>query len=90
MSTTTLPPAQDKTAPVSAPAGKAGISDRAKAERKLGYMLCAPAVIVMLAVTGGRERSPSQLAKLLNSAGLKLSTVVDTTGPMRIVEATIA
>jgi multiple sugar transport system permease protein len=27
------------------------LSDRAKAERKLGWMLCAPAVIVMLAVT---------------------------------------
>jgi multiple sugar transport system permease protein len=27
------------------------VTDRAKAERKLGWMLCAPAVIVMLAVT---------------------------------------
>ena len=27
------------------------VSDRAKAERKLGWMLCAPAVIVMIAVT---------------------------------------
>src|ERR687883_347062 len=27
------------------------ITDRARAERKLGWMLCAPAVIVMLAVT---------------------------------------
>ena len=26
-------------------------TDRARAERKLGWMLCAPAVIVMLAVT---------------------------------------
>jgi multiple sugar transport system permease protein len=31
---------------------KVGLTDRAKAERKLGYMLCAPAVIVMLLVTG--------------------------------------
>ena len=29
-----------------------GASDRAKAERKLGWMLCAPAAIVMVAVTG--------------------------------------
>ena len=27
-------------------------TDRAKAERQLGWMLCAPAVIVMLLVTG--------------------------------------
>lgn len=31
--------------------GKVGLSARAKAERKLGWMLCAPAVIVMLLVT---------------------------------------
>jgi multiple sugar transport system permease protein len=30
---------------------KARLSDRTKAERKLGWMLCAPAAIVMLAVT---------------------------------------
>ncbi len=29
-----------------------GVTDRAKAERKLAYMLCAPAVTVMLLVTG--------------------------------------
>ncbi len=44
--------------------------------------------IVMLAVTGGRERSPRQLAKLLDGAGLRLSRVIETSGPMRIVEAT--
>jgi len=32
--------------------GKAPISERARAERKLGWMLCAPAAFVMLAVTG--------------------------------------
>jgi hypothetical protein len=42
----------------------------------------------MLAVTGGRERSPSQLSKLLESAGLRPSTVIETSGAMRIVEAT--
>jgi multiple sugar transport system permease protein len=34
------------------PAPTAAPTDRAKAERKLAYMLCAPAVLVMLAVTG--------------------------------------
>ena len=31
---------------------KKGVSDRARSERKLAYMLCAPAVITMLLVTG--------------------------------------
>jgi multiple sugar transport system permease protein len=35
-----------------AKAPKRGASDRVKAERKLGWMLCAPAAIVMLLVTG--------------------------------------
>jgi len=34
------------------PAKNGGVSDRAKSERKLAYMLCAPAVIAMLIVTG--------------------------------------
>ncbi|MEX5721046.1 carbohydrate ABC transporter permease [Geodermatophilus maliterrae] len=48
MSTTTLPPTE-KTQPVSAPRG--GISDRARAERKLGWMLAGPAFAVMMLVT---------------------------------------
>jgi multiple sugar transport system permease protein len=48
MSTTTLPPTK-KTEPVSAP--KRGITDRARSERKLGWMLAGPAFFVMLAVT---------------------------------------
>lgn len=48
MSTTTLPPTE-KTQPVSAPGGK--ISDRSRAERKLGWLLAGPAFFVMLAVT---------------------------------------
>jgi len=48
VSTTTLPPTK-KTEPVSAPKG--GITDRARGERKLGWMLAGPAFIVMLAVT---------------------------------------
>jgi trehalose/maltose transport system permease protein len=35
-----------------APPKKRGTTDRARAERKLAYMLCAPAVIAMLLVTG--------------------------------------
>jgi multiple sugar transport system permease protein len=34
------------------PAANTGLTDRAKAERKLGWMLCAPAVIVMVLVAG--------------------------------------
>ena len=50
MTTTTLPPAGDKTQPASAP-GPATLSDRAKAERRLGWMLAGPAFAVMLLVT---------------------------------------
>jgi multiple sugar transport system permease protein len=48
MSQTTLPPVE-KTQPVSAPHGK--ISDRSRAERKLGWLLAGPAFAVMLLVT---------------------------------------
>jgi len=48
MTQTTLPPVE-KTQPVSAPRRK--LSDRSKAERKLGWMLAGPAFFVMLAVT---------------------------------------
>jgi multiple sugar transport system permease protein len=45
---TTLPPVE-KTQPVSAPHGT--ISDRSRAERKLGWLLAGPAFVVMLLVT---------------------------------------
>ncbi|SNS92225.1 carbohydrate ABC transporter membrane protein 1, CUT1 family [Geodermatophilus pulveris] len=48
MSTTTLPPTE-KTQPVSTPQGT--ISDRSRAERKLGWLLAGPAFLVMLLVT---------------------------------------
>src|SRR3712207_5191699 len=48
MTQTTLPPVE-KTQPVSAPHGT--LSDRSRAERKLGWMLAGPAFFVMLAVT---------------------------------------
>jgi multiple sugar transport system permease protein len=48
VSTTTLPPTK-KTEPVSAPPG--GLSDRARSERRLGWLLAGPAFAVMLLVT---------------------------------------
>ena len=50
MSTTTLPPGE-KTRPRSAPSRRAVISDRSRAERRLGWMLAGPAFAVMLLVT---------------------------------------
>jgi len=43
--------------------------------------------IIMLAVTGGRERTGKQLGGLLEGAGFANSHVIETGGPMRIVEA---
>jgi C-methyltransferase len=43
--------------------------------------------VIMLAFTGGRERSPDQLEKLLDSADLRLNKIIETTGPMSIIEA---
>ena len=43
--------------------------------------------VVMLAVTGGRERTPSELGVLLERAGFEAGVVVPTAGPLRIVEA---
>jgi multiple sugar transport system permease protein len=48
MTSTTLPPSE-KTQPVSAP--PRGLSDRSRAERRLGWLLAGPAFFVMLAVT---------------------------------------
>jgi C-methyltransferase len=43
--------------------------------------------VIMLAVTGGRERTGKQLGGLLESAGFTNSRVIDTGGPLRTVEA---
>ncbi len=43
--------------------------------------------LIMLAVTGGRERTAGQLGELLRAAGFRPTAVVETGGPMRIVEA---
>jgi len=46
--------------------------------------------VVMLACTGGRERTGTQLDGLLKAAGFRDSTVNSTGGPLRIVEAVAA
>lgn len=46
--------------------------------------------IIMLACTGGRERTGTQLGGLLKAAGFRDSTVINTGGPLRIVEAVAA
>ncbi len=44
--------------------------------------------LIMLAVTGGRERTASELNELFDRAGLSGASVLETAGPLRIVEAT--
>jgi hypothetical protein len=46
--------------------------------------------VVMLLVTGGRERTATELGVLFERAGLKTGGVVSTAGPLRIVEAATA
>lgn len=46
--------------------------------------------IIMLAVTGGRERTQSQFAALLAAAGFRLERVLPTTAQYSIVEAVVA
>ncbi len=43
--------------------------------------------VLMLAVSGGRERTARELGNLLNAGGFRLSRVVQTASTMRIVEA---
>jgi len=42
--------------------------------------------VIMLALTGGRERTVGQLSELLRSADFRPTAVLETAGPMRIVE----
>src|SRR3954470_8454056 len=44
--------AQSATTTAPAKTAPSGLTDRAKAERKLAWILCAPAVLVMLLVAG--------------------------------------
>jgi len=43
--------------------------------------------MIMLAITGGRERTSARLGQLLTNAGLRATATVETQGPLRIVEA---
>lgn len=43
--------------------------------------------VVMLTITGGRERTASELGSLLEGAGFRPERVIETAGAMRIVEA---
>jgi len=43
--------------------------------------------VLMLAVTGGRERTPTELGALLTDAGFQPSRVIRTSGPCSVVEA---
>jgi C-methyltransferase len=42
--------------------------------------------VIMLALTGGRERTAAALGELLAGAGFRPGAVIDTPGPMRIAE----
>ncbi|MBA1142290.1 methyltransferase [Mesorhizobium neociceri] len=46
--------------------------------------------VVILAVTGGLERTQAQYAGLFDAAGLRLERVIQTRGPISIVEASAA
>ena len=43
--------------------------------------------IIMLSITGGRERTAREFDALLRSADFRLTAVLPTAGPMQIVEA---
>ncbi len=43
--------------------------------------------VLMLAITGGRERTANELEDLFGSSGFRLRTVIPTAGPMKIIEA---
>jgi hypothetical protein len=43
--------------------------------------------VLMLIMTGGRERTADELRRLLERAGFRSGSVIDTASPMRIVEA---
>jgi C-methyltransferase len=46
--------------------------------------------VVMLALTGGRERTPAQFDALIRRAGFELEQVVPTPGGVQVVEARVA
>jgi hypothetical protein len=46
--------------------------------------------VVMLVVTGGPERTEAQYASLFGAAGLRLERVIQTRGPISILEGSPA
>ena len=46
--------------------------------------------VIMLYVTGGRERTARQLREFVEGSGFRYATGIETAGPLRIVEATAA
>jgi hypothetical protein len=46
--------------------------------------------IIMLAVTGGRERTPSEYETLLQAAGFRLEGVIATNSQYSVVDARVA
>jgi C-methyltransferase len=46
--------------------------------------------MIMLTITGGRERTVAHLGRLLDSAGFHVAAVHDTPGALRVVEAVVA
>jgi hypothetical protein len=46
--------------------------------------------VIMLAITGGRERTASEYEALVNTAGFRFSRVIQTRSQHSIVEATVA
>lgn len=43
--------------------------------------------VIMLAVTGGRERTPAEFGALLDAAGFRATALIETAGAMRVLEA---
>ena len=43
--------------------------------------------VIMLAVTGGRERTPAELGDLLKAAGFRSTALIETAGAMKVLEA---
>jgi C-methyltransferase len=44
--------------------------------------------VIMLAISGGRERTARELDELFQSAGFGKTTLIETTGALRMVETT--
>ena len=58
--------------------------------RRQAYISVHAIDVLALALTGGRERAARELGDLLDVAGFRLASVVETASHMRIVEAVAA